>query len=62
MTYKSLNYKVGDTITYRPFGGSLRTVVVVDKCDDIKNGYPGFDGDNDEGHWWGYDDQIVRVG
>lgn len=58
---KTLNYKVGDTITYRPFGGVPRTVVVVGKYDDVKNGYPGFDGDNDEGSWWGYDDQIVRI-
>jgi len=57
-----VRYKIGDTITYRLFSGGLRTVVVADKCDDIKNGRPGFDGDNDEGHWWGYDEQIVRVG
>jgi hypothetical protein len=58
---KSLNYRVGDTITYRPFGGGTRTVVVINKHGDINNGRPGFDGDNDEGHYWGYDEQIVKV-
>lgn len=56
-------YKVGDTIQYRTFGGGLRTVVVTDKMDDVKNGRPGFDGylvGDPQAMVWGYDDQIVR--
>ena len=54
-------YSIGDTITYR-VGGGDRTIVVECREADIKNGRPGFDGSNAEGDWWGYDDQIVRVG
>ena len=54
-------YQVGDVVTYRTFSGDLRTVMVTGKEPDIKNGRPGFDGDNDEGHFWGYDEQIARV-
>lgn len=56
-----IEYEVGDTITYETFGGTPRTVVVRARYDDVKNGLPGFTGDNSEGSFWGYDDQIVRV-
>jgi hypothetical protein len=58
-------YKIGDTIQYHTFGGNLRTVVVTDKLDDVKNGRPGFDGylvGDREATVWGYDDQIVTAG
>ena len=60
------DYSIGDTITYR-VGAELRTVTVVNKESNIKNGRPGFDGnvvgdDSPLGGCWGYDDQIVRVG
>lgn len=56
------DYRVGDTIEYRHFGGGLRVVTVTHKERDIKNGFPGFDGDTPDGDtWWGYDHQIVRV-
>lgn len=59
-------YEVGDTITYSAFGGEQRTVLVVGKYEDVKNGRPGFDGvypdETTPGHGvWGYDDQITRV-
>lgn len=61
-------YDAGDTIEYHTFGGDrLRRVVVEERFDDVKNGYPGFDGICIEGgadvgmSVWGYDDQIVRV-
>jgi hypothetical protein len=54
--------KPGDRVVYRPFGGGLREGTIVDSSDDIKNGYPGFDMDLDDGSTvWGYDDQIVTV-
>jgi hypothetical protein len=52
------DYKIGDTITYTPFGGGKRTGTVDEKEDDIKNGRPGFG--LAEGYW-GYDDQITKV-
>ena len=61
-------YKIGDTVRYETFTGSLRTVRVTAKLDDVKNGRPGFDGvllgsSQDKGlnEVWGYDDQIIRV-
>jgi hypothetical protein len=61
-------YKLGDRLTYQPFGGGTRTGTVVEKSDDIKNGRPGFvieypDASEPDGigGGWGYDDQIVRV-
>ena len=36
------------------------TVTVTHVSDDIKNGWPGFDGHGPSGDsFWGYDDQIV---
>lgn len=61
-------YKIGDTITYSPFGGGARTVKVTAKDSNIKNGRAGFDGvlvgagPDDCPEVWGYDDQIIRVG
>jgi hypothetical protein len=59
-----MEYEVGDTITYQTFGGGYRTVVVIEKHENVKNGEPGFDGaepGGDDAQWWGYDHQIVRV-
>lgn len=60
------HYEVGDTITYSPFGGGVRYVLVNNKEDDVKNGLPGFDGelivDGPTGEYvWGYDNQILDV-
>ena len=52
--------RVGEIITYKLGSGSLRTVTVTYVSDDIKDGWPGFDGLNSSGDgFWGYDDQIV---
>ena len=57
-----INYKVGDVIRYRSFGGDIRTVRVEGKEEDIKNGYPGFFGtDSEGGGVWGYDNQIIAL-
>jgi len=63
-----VNYSVGDTIQYRTSVGSVRTILVEEKDDDIKNGRSGFAGAivgstaaGDEGGGWGYDDQVIRV-
>lgn len=64
-----MNYSVGDTVTYATFGGGLRTGVIIEKFDDVKNGRPGFDMRvEDDGLYpggielgWGYNDQIVDV-
>lgn len=58
-----MDYEVGDTIVYSPFGGGERVVLVDEKEADIKNGRPGFGGTIvGEGMGvWGYDSQIVRV-
>ena len=55
------DYRVGSVIRYRSFGGEFRTVKVDEKSADIKDGRPGFGGQTDDGDYWGYDDQIVRV-
>lgn len=63
----NIDYKVGDVVEYRPFGGGIRRVEVTNKDADVKNGLPGFDGelvDAGDQEWrgvWGYDDQIIRV-
>ena len=58
-------YKVGDTVRYETFTGGLRTLKVTEKCDNIKNGSPGFSGYESKGmfkaNYWGYDAQILRV-
>ena len=60
-------YKVGDTVRYETFTGSLRTVKVTEKHDEIKNGRAGFCGVETQPHInphlnvWGYNSQILRV-
>jgi hypothetical protein len=58
-----MDYNVGDTIEYSPFGGGTRQVIVKTKEDDVKNGQPGFDGVLSDGSMavWGYDHQITRI-
>ena len=73
---KNVKYDVGDIIEYAVFGGTLRTVKVENKDENVKNGEPGFDGiqldpngnptrdfidPNGIAHVWGYDFQITRV-
>jgi hypothetical protein len=54
----------GDTVEYATFGGGIREVKVTDVLENVKNGFPGFDGVivgtvNDT--VWGYTDQIRKV-
>jgi hypothetical protein len=62
-----MRYKVGSLITYQPFCGEPRTVLVEEKEADIKNDRSGFAGvlmENGEPTGfgvWGYDSQIVKV-
>ena len=53
----------GDIVTYEPFGGGRRVVLVINVYDEIKNGQPGFDGRELEGGGdvWGYNSQIIRI-
>lgn len=61
-TMAAYHYGIGDKVTYTNFLGNSVTVTVTDRCDDIKNGRPGFNGYDSEGAtWWGYDSQITRV-
>jgi hypothetical protein len=62
------DYTEGSIIEYRTFTGGIRRVEVLERCDDVKNGRPGFDGfevqrspADDTTGVWGYDDQITRV-
>ena len=60
----SIDYKVGDEITYQTFGMDYRTVIVTDRHENIKNGKPGFDGyvtSDPTFSVWGYDHQITQV-
>lgn len=52
-----LKPEIGDRVTYAPFGGGVRVVLVDEVSDDIKNGRPGFGGENG----WGYNDQIIVI-
>lgn len=66
-------YRVGSIIEYGTFGDQVRRVRVTDKLAEVKNGEPGFDGQelnpatntpvnaNDEFGVWGYDRQITKV-
>lgn len=58
-----MDYKIGDTVTYRTFMGGTRTVTVTNREDDVKNGLPGFDGIIEEtGETvWGMDNQICII-
>ena len=59
---RSIDYKIGDTIAYSPFGGGRRVVTVTDRDENIKNGRAGFDGTTADGMtFWGYDSQILSV-
>ena len=68
--------RVGDEVEYATFGGGIRVVTITDVLEDVKNGYPGFDGIilgggaqiRDEAGdraiketVWGYTDQIRKV-
>lgn len=62
-----MNYEVGDLIVQQSFGGP-RTVLVIAKYNEIKNGFPGFDAVKipyDPNDWlngaWGYDHQVTKV-
>jgi hypothetical protein len=47
-------------IVYTMFSGNVRVRRVTAVYDDVKNGYPGFDGITPGGmSCWGYDDQAV---
>jgi hypothetical protein len=75
--YKNEKYhrvKTGDTVEYATFGGGIRVVKVTDVLEDVKNGYPGFDGvvlgersasdvyfGTVNEKVWGYADQILKV-
>lgn len=51
---------VGEMIVYRTFGGTRRAVRVTEVFGDVKNGFPGFDGEDHSGNkYWGYSDQIL---
>lgn len=52
--------RVGEMIVYELFGGNVRLCKVTAVHDNVKNGYPGFDGMTVDGmECWGYDDQTV---
>jgi hypothetical protein len=62
--FGKFDYEPGDIVTYSAFGGELRTGVVVERFDDVKNGYPGFNmalDESGEPTVWGYDNQIISV-
>ena len=41
--------RIGEMIVYRVFGGEYRACRITEVCDDVKNGWPGFDGMTPEG-------------
>ena len=50
----------GEMIVYRTFGGTRRAVRVTQVLANVKNGFPGFDGEDHAGNqYWGYSDQIL---
>jgi hypothetical protein len=60
------NYKVGDVLIYKDFGGTEKCVRINKKYSNIKNGRPGFDatiarGSGKNETVWGYDYQIIEV-
>ena len=61
-----MEYRVGDVICYRAFGGGVRRVLVEERFADVKHGRPGFAGTVVSGPErgapvWGYDHQIVPL-
>lgn len=65
-------YGIGSIVSYSPFGGGSRTIKIISKEDDIKNGRPGFDGigvqkvnnqweEKPGEYYWGYDYQIINI-
>ena len=67
-------YKVGDVISYKAFGGLRRVVLVTEKHHEVKNGLPGFSGQEVDTKTlkpfdcegvlcgvWGYDYQITGI-
>jgi hypothetical protein len=56
--------EAGDTVEYATFGGGVRVVEVTQALENVKNGYPGFDGvivGTASETVWGYADQILKV-
>ena len=52
--------RVGEMIVYTLFSGTARACRVTAVHNDVKNGYPGFDGVTSGGMLcWGYDDQTT---
>jgi hypothetical protein len=51
--------RVGEMIVYTMFSNTTRTCRVTAVHDNVKNGFPGFDGMTPGGMLcWGYDDQV----
>lgn len=55
--------RVGSVIRYASRNGAeLSDMVVTGVYNDVKNGYPGFDGELPNGDaFWGYEEQCVRI-
>lgn len=61
-----MEYRVGDVMCYRTFGGGVRRVLVEERFADVKHGRPGFAGTVVSGPEkgapvWGYDHQILPL-
>jgi hypothetical protein len=54
--------QINDTISYRSFGGEVRTGTVTVSADNVKNDEPGFHMVTTAGEeYWGYDYQLIRL-
>lgn len=61
-----MEIKSGDIVRYSAFGGRIRTVLVDEVFENIKNERPGFDGEVIKGTEkgdlvWGYLNQITKI-
>lgn len=56
----TMRYRIGSVIQFR-VNNEIVTLEVNEKCEDIKNGLPGFGGVSENKSRWGYDYQILKV-
>lgn len=62
MRYKLNELKVGQKVIVNTWAEGDRIGFITELCEDVKNGYPGIEYEDNQGlSWWAYLDQVSKV-
>ncbi|MEN6624046.1 MAG: hypothetical protein ABFD50_21180 [Smithella sp.] len=62
MKYKLNQLKIGQKVIVQTWAEGDRIGVITELCEDVKNGYPGIEYEDNQGFsWWAYLDQVSKV-